>query len=259
MPNSVSSKSGSLKKIRQYAFISTGNFNENTARYYGDHCLLTTNRLIIADINRIFTFLEGATHNFAQLGKCKVLPVSPVNMRQYFMDLIDKEIKAARKKQPASVTLKLNSLVDELLINKLYEAAKAGVDVQLIVRGSCCAYTTQKTFKKPIQAISIIDEYLEHARVFVFHNGGQPRVFISSADWMVRNLDHRIETACPVLDKDIQQELIHILNIQLSGNVKARILDNEQKNEYVARKKGEPVVRSQMAIYEFLRRKKYTG
>lgn len=252
-------KKREFKKIRQYAFISTGNFNENTARYYGDHCLLTTNRLIIADINRIFTFMEGATHNFAQLAKCKALPVSPVNMRQYFIDLIDKEIKAARKKQPAGITLKLNSLVDEILINKLYDAAKAGVDVRLIVRGSSCAYTSQKAFKKPIQAISIIDEYLEHARVFVFHNGGQPKVFISSADWMVRNLDHRIETACPVLDKDIQQELIHILNIQLSGNVKARILDNEQKNEYVARKKGEPTVRSQLAIYEFLRRKKYTG
>lgn len=252
-------KKREFKKIKQYGFVSTGNLNENTARYYGDHCLLTTNRNIIADINRMFTFMESPVHNFALLNKCKTLPVAPVNMRLFFIDLIDKEIKAAKKKQEAKITVKLNSLVDELLINKLYEAAKAGVDVKLIVRGSCCAYTTQKTFKKPIHAISIIDEYLEHARVFVFHNGGQPKVFISSADWMVRNLDHRIEAACPILDKDIQQELIHILNIQLSGNVKARILDNEQKNEYVPRKKGEPVVRSQMAIYEFLHKKKYTG
>lgn len=252
-------KKREFKKIKQYGFVSTGNLNENTARYYGDHCLLTTNRNIIADINRMFTFMESPVHNFALLNKCKTLPVAPVNMRLFFIDLIDKEIKAAKKKQEAKITVKLNSLVDELLINKLYEAAKAGVDVQLIVRGSCCAYTSQKTFKKPIHAISIIDEYLEHARVFVFHNGGQPKVFISSADWMVRNLDHRIEAACPILDKDIQQELIHILNIQLSGNVKARILDNEQKNEYVPRKKGEPVVRSQMAIYEFLHKKKYTG
>lgn len=252
-------KKREFKQIRQYAFISTGNFNENTARYYGDHCLLTANRSIIADINRTFSFFESSTHNIAQLNKCKVLPVSPVNMRQYFMSLIDKEIKVAKKKQPAGIIIKLNNLVDEALINKLYDAAKAGVDVQMVVRGSCCAYTSQKAFKQPIKAISIIDEYLEHARVFVFHNGGQPKVFISSADWMVRNLDHRIETACPILDKDIQQELIHILNIQLSGNVKARILDNEQKNEYVAREKGEPVVRSQLAIYEFLRKKKYTG
>lgn len=252
-------KKREFKKIKQYGFVSTGNLNENTARYYGDHCLLTTNRNIIADINRMFTFMEAPVQNFALLNKCKTLPVAPVNMRLFFIDLVDKEIRAARKKQEAKITVKLNSLVDELLINKLYEAARAGVEVQLIVRGSCCAYTNQKAFKKQIHAISIIDEYLEHARVFVFHNGGQPKVFISSADWMVRNLDHRIEAACPILDKDIQQELIHILNIQLSGNVKARILDNEQKNEYVARKRGEPVVRSQMAIYEFLHKKKYTG
>ncbi len=252
-------KKREFKKIKQYGFVSTGNLNENTARYYGDHCLLTTNRNIIADINRMFTFMEAPVQNFALLNKCKTLPVAPVNMRLFFIDLIDKEIRAAKKKQDAKITVKLNSLVDELLINKLYEAARAGVDVKLIVRGSCCAYTSQKTFKKPIHAISIIDEYLEHARVFVFHNGGQPKVYISSADWMIRNLDHRIEAACPILDKDIQQELIHILNIQLSGNVKARILDNEQKNEYAARKKGEPVVRSQMAIYEFLHKKKYTG
>lgn len=250
-------KKREFKKIKQYAFISTGNFNENTARYYGDHCLLTTNRNIIADINRIFTFLESPVHNFALLNKCKVLPVAPTNMRTIFIDLLDKEIKAAKKGQAAAVTIKLNSLVDELLINKLYEAAKAGVDVKLIVRGSCCAYTSQKAFKKQIHAISIIDEYLEHARVFVFHNGGQPKVYISSADWMIRNLDHRVEAACPILDKDIQQELIHILNIQLSGNVKARILDNEQKNEYVPRGKNDAVVRSQMAIYDFLHKKKY--
>lgn len=252
-------KKREFKKIKQYAFISTGNFNENTARYYGDHCLLTTNRNIIADINRMFTFLESPAHNFALLNKCKVLPVAPTNMRNIFIDLLDKEIKTAKKGQAAAITIKLNSLVDELLINKLYEAAKAGVDVKLIVRGSCCAYTSQKAFKKQIHAISIIDEYLEHARVFVFHNGGQPKVYISSADWMIRNLDHRVEAACPILDKNIQQELIHILNIQLSGNVKARILDNEQKNEYVTRKKNDPVVRSQMAIYEFLHKKKYTG
>jgi len=252
-------KKREFKKTTQYAFISTGNFNENTARYYGDHCLLTTKRPLIADVNRVFNFLENPTPDFALLNKCAVLPVSPTNMRDFFVDLIDKEIKAAKKKQPAAVTIKLNSLVDETLIGKLYDAAKAGVDVKLIIRGSCCAYTEQNAFKKPIHAISIVDEYLEHARVFVFHNGGQPKVFISSADWMVRNLDHRVETACPILDKGIQEELIHILNIQLKGNVKARILDNEQRNEYVKRLKDEPVVRSQMDIYAYLHKKKYKG
>lgn len=250
-------KKREFKKTKQYAFVSTGNLNENTARYYGDHCLMTTNRNIIADINRIFAFLESSTPNILNLNKCKTLPVSPVNMRHIFADLINKEIKAAKKNQPAGVTVKLNSLVDEGLIEKLYSAARAGVDVRLIIRGSSCAYTVEKSFKKPIQAISIIDEYLEHARVFIFANQGKPLVYISSADWMVRNLDHRVEAACPVLDTDIRQELIDILNIQLSGNVKARILDNEQKNEYVQRGKGQPVVRSQVAIYEYLRQKKY--
>lgn len=246
-----------FKTAKQYAFISTGNFNENTARYYGDHCLMTTNRNIIADINRIFNFLESAVPNFQHLSRCKTLPVSPINMREFYVDLIDKEIRAARKKQPSGITIKLNSLVDEVLIGKLYDAAKAGVDVQLIIRGSCCAYTEQKAFKTPIKAISIIDEYLEHARVFVFHNAGKPKVFISSADWMIRNLDHRVEAACPITDPEIKAELINILNIQLSGNVKARILDNKQNNEYVPRSASEPIVRAQMAIYDYLYDKKY--
>ncbi len=151
----------------------------------------------------------------------------------------------------------MNSLVDVELITKLYEAAKAGVEIKMIIRGICSAYTDQKSFKKQIQAISIIDEYLEHARVFVFHNEGKPSVFISSADWMVRNLDHRIEAACPIYDKKIQQELIDILNIQLAENVKGRILDNEQVNEYVHRDETEPELRSQIAIYDYLLKKEY--
>ncbi len=250
-------KKREFNKTKQYGFVSTGNFNEGTAKYYGDHCLLTTNRNILADINRIFTFLESAQPKTESLKVCKTLPVAPVNMRKYFSDLISKEIKTAKKGKPASITIKSNSLVDQILISKLYDAAKAGVDVRMIIRGSCCAYTQNKSFKAPMQAISIIDEYLEHARVFVFHNAGEPKVFISSADWMVRNLDHRVEAACPVYDKEIQQELIDILNIQLAENVKGRILDNEQRNNYVTRKKGEQALRSQLAIYGYLRNKRY--
>lgn len=250
-------KKREFNKTKQYGFVSTGNFNEGTAKYYGDHCLLTTNRNILADINRIFTFLESAQPKTETLKACKTLPVAPVNMRKYFSDLIGKEIKTAKKDKPASITIKSNSLVDQILISKLYDAAKAGVDVRMIIRGSCCAYTQNKSFKAPMQAISIIDEYLEHARVFVFHNTGEPKVFISSADWMVRNLDHRVEVACPVYDKEIQQELVDILNIQLAENVKGRILDNEQRNNYVTRKKGEQALRSQLAIYGYLRNKRY--
>jgi len=250
-------KKREFNRTKQYAFLSTGNFNENTAQYYGDHCLLTTNKNIIADINRIFDFVEATPHKLESLKTCKTLPVSPVNMRRFFITLINKEIKAAKAKKPASIILKLNSLVDTVLITKLYEAAQAGVEVKMVIRGICCAYTDQKSFKNHMTAISIIDEYLEHARVFVFHNAGKPKVFISSADWMVRNLDHRVETACPVNDAEIQKELIDILNIQLAESVKGRILDNEQSNAYVHHPGSKTKVRSQVAIYQYLRNKRY--
>ncbi|MES2701289.1 MAG: polyphosphate kinase 1 [Bacteroidota bacterium] len=242
---------------KQYSFISTGNLNENTARFYGDHTLLTTNRAIIADINRIFDYLENPVKKAANLRNCKVMPVSPVNMRKVMIAMLNKEIALARRKKPASATIKLNSLVDKVLIEKLYDAARAGVDVRLVIRGICGAYTEQKSFKNHLSAISIVDHYLEHARVFVFSNGKEPHVFISSADWMVRNLDHRVEAACPIYDKGIQQELIDILNIQLAENVKGRILDNEQSNTYVQPKPTDAEVRSQVAIYNYLQNKKY--
>ncbi|WP_243630175.1 polyphosphate kinase 1 [Taibaiella soli] len=250
-------KKREFNKTKQYGFVSTGNLNENTAQYYGDHCLLTTNRNILADINRIFNFLENPTPKFDAMRQCRTLPVAPLNMRRHFMMQIDKEIKNARKKKKAFIILKMNSLVDPELINKIYEAARAGVKIKLIVRGICGAITQQKSFKNNIEAISIIDEYLEHARVFVFHNDGKPLVYISSADWMVRNLDHRVEAATPIYDKEIQQELMDILNIQLAENVKGRILDNEQKNAYVQRHEHEAEVRSQIAIYDYLLSKQY--
>jgi polyphosphate kinase len=250
-------KKREFNRTKQYAFVSTGNLNENTARYYGDHTLLTTNRNIIADINRIFDFIEAPVKKIANLKNCKTLAVSPVTMRSVMMAMISKEMRIAKKKKPASVVLKLNSLVDKVLIEKLYAAAKAGVDIQMIIRGICCAYTEQKMFKGNMHGISIIDDYLEHARVFVFGNGNEPQVFISSADWMVRNLDHRIEAACPIYSKEIQQELISILNIQLAENVKGRILDNDQTNIYVQRADNVPEVRSQEMIYKYLSNKKY--
>ena len=242
---------------KYYGFVSTGNFNEGTARFYGDHCLFTTNRNILGDVGRIFAFLEQPEPDIQNLRACKTLAVAPYNMRRFFVNLISKEIRVARKKKSASILLKMNSLVDSVLINKLYDASRAGVDVRMVIRGICGAYTEQKSFKKPMRAISIVDEYLEHARVFVFHTGGKPHVYISSADWMVRNLDHRIEAACPVYDPRIQQELIDMLNIQLAENVKGRILDNEQSNTYIARHEHEPEVRSQVMIYDYLAAKQY--
>lgn len=238
-----------------YGFVSTGNLNEKTATLYGDHCLLTSDRKIMADVNRIFNYLESPKTRLEVLNGCKTLMVSPTGMRKQLISLINKEIKNATQKKQASITLKLNSLSDEQLILKLEDAAKAGVEIKLILRGICCMYTENKKFKKHIQAISIIDEYLEHARVMIFHNGGNIKMFLSSADWMVRNIDHRVEAACPVLEKGIQKEIIDIINIQLSDNIKARILDNDLSNEYV-NPRNKAKVRSQVETYNYLYQKK---
>jgi polyphosphate kinase len=237
-----------------YGFISTGNLNERTATLYGDHCLLTSNRNIMADVNRMFNYLEKWKDGTSQLKACKNLIPCPVYLRRELLKMINKEIKIAKSKKRASIILKMNSISDEELIYKLYDAARAGVEIKLIVRGIFCMFSENKKFIKPVTAISIIDEYLEHARVFIFHNGGKEKVFISSADWMVRNLDHRVEATCPILDKSIQQELKDILNIQLSDNVKARWLDNELNNKY-KRDRSEKKVRSQIEIYSYLHQK----
>ncbi len=238
-----------------YGFVSTGNLNEKTSLVYGDHCLLTSDRNIMADVNRIFNYLENPK-NIQPLKDCKKLLVSPVAMRKELNLLIDKEIKSAKENKPASIILKLNSLSDEELIKKLYAAARAGVKLKMIVRGICCMFTENKKFKKKVKAISIVDEYLEHARVMIFDHDEKEKVYISSADWMVRNIDHRVEAACPILDKEIQQELKDILQIQLSDNVKARILDNELSNQYVDADNPKKI-RSQIEIYNYLLNKKY--
>lgn len=250
-------KKREFNRTKQYGFISTGNLNENTATYYGDHTLLTTDRAIIADINRVFDYLESPIRKAASLRACKTLPVSPLTMRKVMLANLDKQIRIAKKKEPAVAMIKLNSLVDQIMIDKLYAAAKAGVNIQMVVRGICCAYTELKAIKGSLRAISIIDDYLEHARVFIFGTADDRQVYISSADWMVRNLDHRVEVACPIKNKEIQQELTDILEIQLAENVKGRILDNEQSNQYVPRENDQKPVRSQVAIYNYLRNKKY--
>jgi polyphosphate kinase len=244
----------SEKKVIQYGFVSTGNFNEQTARFYGDHCMLTSNRRVMTDINKIFKFLENPKIGFDSLKSCDTLLVCPVTMRSHIESLIEHEIKLAKAKKSASIKLKVNSLSDPRLIEKLYEAAHAGVDIQIVVRGIFCVVTDNPKFKQPIKAVSIIDEYLEHARVMIFENGGKEKVFISSADWMVRNLDHRVEVAIPVLNKSIRKELSDIINIQLSDNVKARTLDNSLSNHYVEHTTDKKI-RSQIETYKYLYKK----
>ncbi len=241
-------------KTIQYGFVSTGNLNENTSRVYGDHCLLTSNRKIMADINRIFSYLEHPVISRLKfLRQCKTLVVCPTGMRSRFMQHIDTEITHAKKGLPAAVTLKMNSLSDELLIEKLYEAARAGVEIKLIVRGIFCMLTENSKYKIKPYAISIVDQYLEHSRVLIFHNNGKEKVYLSSADWMVRNLDHRIEAAVEITSKTLKDELKECINIQLKDNVKARTLDNDLENVYVKRK-GK-TIRSQIEIYNFLHQK----
>ncbi|HNP22727.1 MAG TPA: polyphosphate kinase 1 [Panacibacter sp.] len=244
-------KKRSGNKIIQYGFVSTGNLNEKTARVYADHCLLTSNRNIMADINRIFRYIEGAKSGVNQLRSCKTLMVCPINMRKQLMQMISAEIRNARAKKEARIIAKLNSLSDVSLIQKLYSAAEAGVDVQLIVRGIFCAKTEMKKLKNNMHAISIVDQYLEHARILMFHNAGKSKLYISSADWMVRNLDHRVEAAALITDPEIKEELMDIIQIQLKDNVKARVLDNNLSNNYVL-SAGKKKIRSQVETYNYL-------
>jgi polyphosphate kinase len=244
-----------IKKISRgitthYGFVSTGNLHEKTARLYGDVCLLTSNRFIMADVNRIFKYLESPTRKPQLLRQCKKLLVSPVTMRPGMIKLVNNEIRNAKKGKAAGIILKLNSLSDEELIGKLHEAAKAGVQVQLIVRGIYTAPLIKQT-RFSLKAVSIVDEYLEHARILVLHNGGKELVYISSADWMVRNLDHRVEAACPIEEELLRQEILDYLKIQLADNTKARILDAQLENEYVRQDKKKKR-RSQIELYNYL-------
>ncbi len=242
-------------KTVQYGFISTGNFNEKTSRVYGDHLLMTSDRTLMADINKVFNALRKPKEDPTPvLATCNKLMASPTFMREKIREHIDKEIEEAKAGRRAEMIIKVNSLSDKDLINKLYDAATAGVVIKMIVRGIYCA-VNQKSFKKKIQTISIVDEYLEHARVMYFYNAGKEDMYISSADWMTRNLDHRIEAATPITDKALKQELKDIIDIQLSDNVKARILDKNLKNNYVEGDDKE--VRSQIEIYKYLKKKKF--
>lgn len=242
-------------KTIQYGFVSTGNFNEKTARVYGDHLLLTADRIIIADINKVFSALKKPKEDPIQILKnCKKLLVSPQFMREKIFHHIDKEIEEAKAGRKAEMIIKTNSLSDRECIKKLYDAAKVGVKIKLIVRGIYCA-VNQKDFKEKITAISIVDEYLEHARVMYFYNKGSEELYISSADWMTRNLDYRIEAAAKITQKNIKKELKELLEIQLNENVKARILDKNLRNEYVKSEKKSTEIRSQIETYKYLKSK----
>ncbi|WP_109437520.1 MULTISPECIES: polyphosphate kinase 1 [Aquimarina] len=236
-------------KLKRYGFISTGNFNESTAKIYTDYTLFTTNESILKETNRVFKFFEI---NY-KINRYKHLLVSPHYTRSSLVKLIDEEIKNSKKGIQASIRLKLNSLSDYDMIDKLYEASRAGVKIDLIIRGICCLIPGIPGMSENIRAISVIDKFLEHPRLYIFNNGGDPKVYISSADWMTRNLDRRVEISCPIYDEDIKLELIDTFDICWSDNVKGRMLSKEQDNAYIRNDKDK--VRSQIATYNYYLKK----
>ena len=233
----------------RYAHIGTGNFNEKTAKIYTDFSLLTRHPDITAEVEGVFEYIEYPYKRY----KFNHLLVSPINCRRQLYRLIDNELANAKAGQPSGITLKINNLVDRDLINRLYAAGQAGVPIQMIIRGMCALRPGVPGLSDNIQVISIIDRFLEHPRVMVFHNKGNPQLFISSADWMSRNIDGRIEVGTPIYDERLKQRILDILDLQLSDTCKARVIDADQKNEYVKRGNRRKV-RSQVAIYDYLKR-----
>lgn len=233
----------------QYAHIGTGNFNESTARLYTDYSLLTADERITDEVQRVFRFLEMPyfPETFEHL------IVSPQNSRESLYGLIDREIQNAAQGKATGITLKVNNLVDDGLIEKLYAASNAGVPIDLLVRGMCTLIPQQKGFSDNIRAISILDRYLEHDRVYVFENNGDRRVFISSADWMTRNIDNRVEVAVELLSPAIKHQVLDTLALLFSDNTKARVIDKSLGNHYVSRGNRRKV-RGQLAVYHYIER-----
>jgi polyphosphate kinase len=236
-----------LNEFRSYANIGTGNFHEKTGSLYCDEALLTANPLITSEVDKVFDLFETSF----KPPRFRTLVISPFSTRNFFLKMINNEIVNARSGKEAWAIIKLNSLADVRLINKLYQASQEGVKLQLIVRGICKLIPGVPGMSENIRVISIIDKYLEHARICIFNNGGNERYFISSADWMIRNLDTRIEVTTPIFDPEIQKELKDILELQLSDNTKARIIDCKKSNMY-HRNMNKPV-RAQVDIYNYLK------
>ncbi|WP_026809697.1 polyphosphate kinase 1 [Arenibacter latericius] len=236
-------------RIKRYGFVSTGNFNESTARIYTDYTLFTAHDGILKELNKVFDFFETSY----KIQKYKHLIVSPHYTTNVFKKLIDKEIQNAKAGKEAYIKIKMNSFTSYKMVDKLYEASNAGVKIQLIIRGICCLIPGVKGLSENIEAISVVDKFLEHPRIFIFGNEGNPKVYISSADWMTRNLDYRVEVGVPIYDKDVKQELLDTFEISWKDNVKARVFSENHDNAY--RKNKNAKVRSQFATYDYYKNK----
>lgn len=236
-------------KRRDFAYLSTGNFNEKTARIYSDMALLTSDAEMIKDINKVFAVLEGKLHE----PTFRHLLVARFNMVSELTRMIHREIEHVKAGRKGRIVLKMNGLHDQHMINELYEASENGVEIDLIVRGICCLVPNQP-FSRNIRITRIVDMFLEHSRIWYFYNDGLEDLFLTSADWMRRNLNRRIETAFPILDSEIKEDIIHILQIQMQDNVKACLIDEQLRNNFKRDDKPEKV-RAQLAIYEYLKNK----
>ncbi|TXN36175.1 polyphosphate kinase 1 [Flagellimonas hymeniacidonis] len=237
--------------MKRYGFVSTGNFNESTAKIYTDYTLFTAHDGILKEMDKVFEFFET---NY-KINKYKHLIVSPHYTKSTFIKLIDNEIENAQAGKEAYIKIKMNSFTSYKMVDKLYEASRAGVKIQLIIRGICCLVPGVQGMSENIEAISIVDKFLEHPRLFIFGNGGDTKIYISSADWMTRNLDFRVEVGCPIYDSDIKQELLDTFDISWRDNQKARVFSEKQDNAYREKDANETAIRSQFELYEYYQRK----
>ncbi len=252
----VHSKLALIRRLEEgkpvlYTYLGTGNFHEDTVKLYTDFGLLTQDRRLTTEVARIFTFLETKQRPAQPF---EVLGVGLFNLKEKCISLIKREIDLAKAGKKARIIIKMNSLQDEEIINYLYEASKAGVKIKMIIRGICCLVPGQKGLSENIEVISIVDRFLEHSRVLIFNNDGKREVYLSSADWMVRNLHFRVETLFPILDERLANTIYECMNIQLNDNVKARIQDEKMSNKY-KKNKDDIAVRSQIETYYYIKRR----
>jgi polyphosphate kinase len=232
-----------------YAYFGTGNFNEKTARIYADHGLLTSDKKLCKELQQVFLHL----YKNKAIGKLKHLMVSQVNMKEKLLKLIDREIQIARMGKKAEVIIKLNNLEEPVMIEKLYEASMAGVRIKCLVRGICCLRPGVAPFSENIEVYRLVDNFLEHARIFVLNNQNKQEVFLSSADWMSRNLHRRVEVGFPINDGLLKTELLKLLELQIKDNCKLRKLTADGQNQKV-QSKGK-TLRAQLEFYHWLQKK----
>ena len=216
---------------RLYAYLGTGNFNEDTARFYTDLGLLTADSRLTTEVEQVFQYLYGKKPH----GDFKHLLVAPFGLRDRCSELIDKETMAAQEGRASGIILKMNSLEDSRIIKKLYQASRAGVRIQIVVRGICCMMPGVPGLSESVEVRSIVDRYLEHWRTYIFQSGDEEQIYLASADWMHRNLDRRVEVAFPLYDPEVRRQVQRAMQLQLRDNVKARLIDRHQGNAYAPR------------------------